>query len=239
MRFISIFTVLLVCISMQVSAKEILRSSVSPEFVDGLHTKYLDYIAKQMDMELEINPMPFARRLMALKNGDIDVMVGVTRDSDKQDEIIYLRPSYEQLRHTYFVRKKDQKKLATIDDLGNMKIGVTIYAKYFDNFGRKQDFALVGVSTLSQKIQLLMKGRIDTFIHYQESTLPLLEKMGLSGEVVKAKYQPTHYNDYYVTISANSRLLYLKDKFEEVIRQGVESGAFNQIRELHYQQQPE
>ncbi|GGO70098.1 substrate-binding periplasmic protein [Bowmanella pacifica] len=239
MRFISVFIFSLACFGMQVNAKELLRSSVSPEFADGLHAKYLDYIAKQMDMDLEINPMPFARRLMALKNGDIDLMVGVTRDSDKQDEVIYLSPSYEQLRHTYFVRKNNQKTLATIDDLGNMKIGVTIYAKYFDNFERKQDFALVGVSTLQQKIQLLMKGRIDTFIHYQESTLPLLEKMGLSQEVVKAKYQPTHYNDYFVTISANSRLLHLKDKFEQVIKHGVDSGEFTKIRETHYQQQAE
>ncbi|GAA0360590.1 hypothetical protein GCM10009092_26040 [Bowmanella denitrificans] len=235
MRFLSVLFVIFSCLNMHVEAKEVIRSSVSPEFMQGLHAKYLQYIASQMDMQLDLSPMPFARRLLALKNGDIDIMVGVTRDSEKQDEFIYLSPSYEQLRHTFFVRKKDQQRLSSLDDLGNMKVGVTIYAKYFDNFERKQDFALVGVSTLKQKIQLLMKGRIDTFIHYQESTLPLLDKMGLKDEVVKARYQPTHYNDYYVTISANSRLLYLKDKFAEVIAHGVETGAFTRIREAHYQ----
>ena len=47
---------------------------------------------------------------------------------------------------------------------------------------------MVPVTSLKQKIGLLQKGRIDTFIHFQESVLPTLRSMGLEQEIVLADF---------------------------------------------------
>lgn len=211
-----------------------LRSSVSPEFPDGLHAKYLRFIATKMDMELDIVPMPFARRIVALQNGQIDLMVGMQRENSTSDAIIYIYPSYEKLRHTFFVLASGKNQLTSFDDLTRLKIGVTIHAKYYRHFQEQEGLALISVTSLKQKVELLLKGRIDTFIHYQESTQPLLTQRQLTDVVVMAPYQPTEHNEYYVTISEKSRLFPYQEKLHRIIKTAVENKDFVNIREAHY-----
>lgn len=223
-----------VVLPLNVMAKETIYSSVSQEFPQGLHAKYLHYIANKLDMTLDVAPMPFARRLQALRNGSIDIMVGMQRENSYQDEIIYIYPAYEKLRHTFFVLKDNQAKLASLNDLRDLNIGVTIHAKYYKKFQQQQDLRVVPVSSLKQKIELLLKGRIDTFIHYQESTEPLLIKQQLSDKIVLAAYQPTEFNQYFVTISQKSRLLPYQNKLSAIIKHATENGDFELIRRQHY-----
>ena len=235
LKDVSLLLVLLLTVSFSCAGKNILYSSVSPEFPNGLHTKYLQFIANKMNMELDIVPMPFARRVVALQSGQIDLMVGMQREDNTQDDIIYIYPGYEQLRHTFFVLAPNQTKLTSFADLVKLNIGVTIHAKYYQHFQEQQGLSLIAVSTLKQKIELLLKGRIDTFIHYQESTEPLLKKMQLDNQVVIAPYQPTEYNEYYVTISEKSRLFPYQETLQKVVKAAVENNDFNRIREAHYQ----
>ncbi|WP_340679299.1 ABC transporter substrate-binding protein [Paraglaciecola sp.] len=234
LKEVSFFLILLVAVSFNSVSANTLFSSVSPEFPNGLHVKYLQFIASKMNMELDIVPMPFARRVVALQSGQIDLMVGMQREKDTQDDIIYIYPGYEQLRHTFFVLASNQTELTNFDDLLQLNIGVTIHAKYYQHFQQQEGLHLIAVSTLKQKIELLLKGRIDTFIHYQQSTEPLLKQMQLENRVVIAPYQPTEYNEYYVTISLKSRLYPYQETLQKVIKEAVDNHDFIRIREKHY-----
>jgi polar amino acid transport system substrate-binding protein len=215
-------------------AQTTMYSSVSPEFPNGLHAKYLRYIADKMAMELDIMPMPFARRIRALRQGKIDLMVGMQKENASSDDIIYILPAYEKLRHSFFVLQNSQQKLTRFEDLNEMTIGVTIHAKYYKHFQEQQNLALIAVSTLKQKVDLLLKGRIDTFIHYQESTEPYLKKHDLDNKVILASYQPTENHEYYVTISEKSRLFPYQEKLRSILEKALENGDFEQIRNAHY-----
>ena len=233
MRFF-LHLVILVFVSSSSNAQELIRSSVSKEFMNGLQVKYLKNIAKHMNMEIEILPMPFARRIKELRQGNLDLLVGLQREDDEQDEVVYIAPSYETLRHTFFVRKPDIDQLVNFNDLRTLRIGVTRNAKYFERFNRETELIMVPVSTLAQKVALLQKGRIDTFIHFQESALPLIRDMGLQDEIVLAQYQPIEVNNYYVTISQNSPLFKQKHLVEIAVREAIANGEFATIRREHY-----
>lgn len=215
-------------------SQEVIRASVSEEFMNGLQAKYLRNIAKHMNMEIEIVPMPFARRIRELRKGHLDLLVGMQRAGEKQDEVVYITPSYETLRHTFFVRKENQNKLQGFEDLKKLSIGVTRHAKYFELFNQESGLKMVPVSTLRQKVELLMKGRIKTFIHFQESTVPLITQMGLQNEIVLADYQPIEINNYYVIISQNSPLFYKKELFELAVRDAIANQEFATLRREHY-----
>lgn len=214
---------------------KVIRASVSPEFPNGLHAKYLRYIASKMEMKLDIIPMPFGRRLKELEKGKLDLAVGLQRRSDDNDFAVYLYPSYEKLRHSLFVPTDKEVELNQFSDLKQLSIGVTTHAKYYGFLLQPHNLTTVGVPTLRQKIQLLLKGRIDTFIHFQESTLPTLEKLGLDNQIKLATYQPVEYQHYYVGISSQSPLIKYRRKLEKIIAQGVKMGDFSQIRQQHYQ----
>nr|WP_205967699.1 transporter substrate-binding domain-containing protein [Paraglaciecola sp. 20A4] len=235
MRFhILFFSVVLGFFSAFSSGQEVIRSSVSKEFINGLQVKYLKNIAKHMNMEIDIIPMPFARRIREFRQGNLDMLVGLQRENGKQDEVVYITPSYETLRHTFFILKKNVDGLQSFADLKTMSIGVTRNAKYFDRFNQESDLIMVPVSTLKQKIELLEKGRINTFVHFQESALPQIIKMGLQKDIVLAKYQPIEVNSYYVTISQNSPLISKKYLFESAVRAAIANHEFATIRREHY-----
>lgn len=212
----------------------VLRASVSPEFFDGLHSKYLRYLAEKLDRKLILTPMPFARRVMALRQGELDIMVGLQRGHEQQDEFVYVQPPYERLRHTFFVRDGEQSRLSSFAQLKGMSVGVTIHAKYYEAFSQLPDLALVQVSSLAQKVALLQKGRIDTFIHYEQSTLPYLEEAGLSQDIVLAEYQPRESKDYFVAISQNSPIVQQLANITDVVVAGIAAGDFARIRNAHY-----
>tara|TARA_R110000868_G_scaffold127937_1_gene335827 strand:+ start:3602 stop:4342 length:741 start_codon:yes stop_codon:yes gene_type:complete len=237
LREILLLVVLLLAFSFPSYAKNVLYSSVSPEFPQGLHAKYLQFIADKMNMELDIVPMPFARRVLALQSGKIDLMVGMQGQEQQQnlDDIIYIYPAYEQLRHTFFVLALNQTKLDDFNDLLDLNIGVTIQVKYYDRFEHQQGLQLIAVSTLKQKIELLLKGRIDTFIHYQEGAEPFIKQMQLDDKVVMADYQPAEYNQYHVVISKKSRLYPYQETLQKVIKTAVENDDFIKIRAAHYE----
>jgi ABC-type amino acid transport substrate-binding protein len=232
--YVLFFTALLAFFSVCSFAQEVIRTSVSEEFIDGLQAKYLRNIAKHMNMPIEIIPMPFARRLKEFRQGNLDMLVGLQQENDNQDEVVYIPPSYETLRHTFFISKKNKGKLQSFTDLKKLSIGVTRHAKYFQRFNLEPDLIMVPVSTLRQKVELIKKGRISTFIHFQESAIPLINKMGLQNEIVLADYQPIEVNNYYVTISRNSALIDKKHLVELAVREAIANHEFATIRREHY-----
>ena len=91
------------------------------------------------------------------------------------------------------------------------------------------------VTTLHQKIELLLLGRIDTFLHFGQSAHYVLKQKGLADTVITAKLKDGIKNDYYIIISTQSPLYPYKDKFESAIRQGIEANDFKRIRQQHYE----
>lgn len=211
-----------------------IRSSVSPILANGLHTEYMQYLASKANMKLDIQPMPFARRIKMMRQGELDVITGLQLRILPTKDIIYLDPPYEQLNHTFFILNKNQHKLSSFADLKELAIGVTRWATYFERFEKEDELIMVGVNSLQKKIKLLRNGRIDTFIHYQQSTEPTLQKMGLTNEIVVADFQATTLQDYHFAISARSPLISHKKLFEKLIAEGVAQGDFARIRQQYY-----
>jgi polar amino acid transport system substrate-binding protein len=177
-------------------------------------------------------PMQLARRAQALGNGDIDLMVGLQQDHIESNEFVYLQPSYEKLNHSFFVLNANL--ISTVRDLSKLNIAVTINAQYFDDLYLYSELGLVEVSTLKQKIGLLKKGRVDAFIHFRESALPMIKRMGWAEEVVLADYQPNQKTEYFVAVSRSSFLCKQRKKLQEIIKEGIKSGDFIAIRAAHY-----
>ena len=219
--------------SLQVMACEpVLRSSVSPEFVNGLQAKYLQYIAKKMGTSLVLYPMPFARRINALKRGEIDIMVGL-KHSYQESRFVYLEPAYETLQNTYFVRKQDADVITTRADLKSLIVGITIDNPDSELQIEQLYRAIVPVSSLAQKIQLLLLGRIDAFTHFESGGRLKIKQLQLENKVVVAPFQPGNFYNYFVGLSTSSPFYKQKAKLEEVIRDGITNGDFAAIRLAH------
>ena len=107
-------------------AKDIIYSSVSPEFPNGLHSKYIKFISNKLNVDPQMIYLPYARRIIELQNGNIDILCGLQENSLKNKDLIYLEPSYETTKHTIFVKAVDQHLVKDLNDINKMAIAVTI-----------------------------------------------------------------------------------------------------------------
>lgn len=233
--YIGLLSLLINSYSLADESATIIRSSVSPEFPDGLHYKYLKYVANKMDMALNIYPMPFARRLRSLETGEIDIMVGVRRVQSKEYDFVFLEPHYEVQSVSLFVRQAEVERFQSDDDLRGSTIGVTNNGTLINEWGFYNGIKIVEVSRLSQKIGMLLKGRLDGFSHFEKSTLDMLADLESFELVKKARYQPPISFEYYFAISSQSELIGQVDALEQVIKTGFDSGHFAKIRAAHYE----
>lgn len=210
-----------------------IRASVSPEFPNGLHHQYLKYMAAKLGMELDIHPMPLARRIKQFENGKLDILVGLIKRKKNEKKLIYLEPGYEKLPVGFFVLQENRDQLMEEKDLNELIIGVTNGSEFFDRVV-KSEVPIVELNSLSQKIGLLLKQRIGAFVHYRQSTMSKLIKANLDKRVVLAQYQPDIFESHHYVLSKESSLYPIKDKLEQIIRLGLKNGDFQKIRQSYY-----
>lgn len=91
--------------------KPVIRAAVAEEFRHGLHSKYLKYFAEKLNMTLELSTMPFARRLLQIEHGQLDLIVGIQKTDERQDEFIYIMPHYESLSYRIFTLQENHQSI--------------------------------------------------------------------------------------------------------------------------------
>lgn len=211
------------------------KTAVSPDFPNGLHSKYIAFISKKLSIKADITLLPFPRKIKALKDGKLDLVIGIQKLTLPESEtLIYVSPPYQSYSSTLFVKYKNKETIAKYQHLSHLIIGVSERAKYFDLFDKDNNLAKVQLPSLSQKIKLLTNGRIDAFFHNGESAELTLKEMGLADTITRAKFQPEQKRHYYVAISKQSFLVEHLDLLKKIVISAKDNGDLQNIRKHHY-----
>ena len=228
-----IFALVLVLITLPSSyAKEVFIASVSPEFTEGLHARYFNYLSDKLGVAIKIKPMPLARRIKELEKGSIDLIILTHRDAD---ELVFL-PSYIRLRQQLFVRYHDKDRFNDYNSLSGVAIANSIDSKISKQYDDNIDINKVTVSALKQKILLLDRQRIDGFFHTRPSANKKIDEMNLSDRIVESTWQPAkELKPLHFVTSKQSSLLKYRAQLSQVIIDGKNNGDFDKIRENYYQ----
>ncbi len=236
MRAYAFFLTVFTCLNLYADEEKrpVIRAAVAEEFKDGLHSKYLKYVAEKLNVELELSTMPFARRLLQIKSGQLDLIVGVQKTEARQDEFIYISPHYESLSYGIFTLKENRQNISSYQDLQGKYIGINRHSKYFHAFDSDDVMHKFQASGVLQNVELLLRKRIDAFMHYEESTLPLLAKIGEKNTIVKTLYQPNNETRHYLAISSHSSLKTRISELEQIVQAAINNKDLLAIRLKHY-----
>lgn len=213
---------------------QIYYSAVSPEFPNGLHTKFLQYVGQELDIKLSIGSIPFARRIKELNKGNIDIMVGVSSITDMPDNCLLIYPAYETMTTSLFTKKGDPHNIRSMETLKRKIVAITRSARIRIIYGSFDQATIVEVDSLRQKIELLSLGRVDAFIHLKHSTLRYVQNNRLEERVELVPFSDTEGFELHIAINKNSELRHKKDLLQKIVREGVANGDFAEIRAEHY-----
>ena len=229
---------LLLLLSGNTHAANQLKSAVSGNFPNGLHAHFIKYISEQLNVEADITHMPYARRLIELDDGSIDMMVGVSDTAPIGSNTILLRPAYDNLSIGLFVLAGNESLFTEADDLRKHLLSLTRHANSDAILSEIPAAHIVPARSLEQKIEMLLKGRIDGFLHVTQSTALRLMELGYTNNITQADYQPPEVYQQYIAINNHSWLYAHKAELEAIIANGVATGAFQTIRHNYYANTP-
>ncbi len=213
-----------------------LTAAIGEGYKDGLHAKYLRYIAKQLETEIELIRMPYTRRVKELQKGSLDIMVGLQCNHAQYRGVINISPPYESLSYAIYVQSGTRYQLRQYDNLKGKIVGVNQSGAFNPKFDLDDDISKVRALNLTQKIEMLQHGYIDAFVHLEQATNQKLTRLALAKKIVKSAYQSAYQNQYCIAISDKSPLIAEQQALSDIVRHGIQQGHFQQIRQQHYDQ---
>lgn len=200
----------------------VLKSAVSESYKTGLQYQFLKKIAAELNVGLILSYVPFPRRLHQLKQGEIDLMVGVSYRKGRADYIYYLKPHYFNNPIGLFVRSDAQFNINSAEDIGALNIGVVKSSKYFpelDNSPNK-----VPISTVEQLVKMVSYGRLDGFVHNKKGAEKKVQQMEMQSQVKAHDFILPVDNRIFIGISKKSWLYRNKKMLAKIkkIQRGYE-----------------
>jgi polar amino acid transport system substrate-binding protein len=195
------------------------RMGAEPGTERGTETELLRELCRRMGLRPEFVHAPFVRNLKSMEDGYIDLMIGVLRRPQREEYMLFLDPAYSgDVRYVFCLRKGEETKLKSYEDLHGMVIGTTNGAKYFPQFDDDDSLNKDAVRTVYQNVEKLLKGRVDTFVAEEWMVNFVLKQKGLENVISMAPYRFSHPQDVFITLSRQSRFLARADEFSRQIR---------------------
>jgi len=208
----------------------VILTSVSKEYANGLDVRILKVIARNLGMKLEIRHASFARRLIFLEEGKIDICAGVYKTPEREKYIYFTQSQYKTSSSKYFFVLKGKKStIQKYEDLYDLDVGTGINSLYFERFDNDQQLSKVRTGTTEQRFKMLLLNRIDAVIQGFLGGQAVINKLGIGDKIEIAEYYHQETRPAHVGISRKSPLMENLDEIEFVIRKMTKNGEFKRI----------
>ena len=191
----------------------------------GSHITALTRLAKVLKKQLVfIEATNFARCVKMLEVGKIDVIVGLNKNT-KRDQFAFYAPYKIEDDHVFISAKTNV--IYNYVDLKGKIIGVPRGTTYFEKFDNDRTLTKISIQNVNNGIQLLLKKRIDVIITSTFSADLLLterERRHLITTTIKRK----HYKRYksFFGFSKKNRLKLTTKKIIALTTAAFEQGIF-------------
>lgn len=239
-KFVS-FCILLLCSTTNATVQEnVVRvaTHTEPPYTElvngqyvGMHIDIIKLLANQLNKKVVFVPCPFARCMLLLQEGKADMIIGVRKTKKREQHLAYLSKPYDtQSVPLYFYLYQDSRhKIGKYADLNKLTIGTIRGASYFERFDNDKSLSKKPVNNHTQLINMLQKGRIDTFLEREESVLPWINKKIYQTHLKIAKYQYDKSEESYIAISRKSPLFFEWSDFSAMQNKLIESGKIDEV----------
>lgn len=160
--------------------------------VRGLDVELVSAVAERCDCALDFRHSNWGSLLDDLRAGDVDVLAGATRTSEREGYAFFTDP-YRAESFRLYVRNEDRERYAgkTLAELvaDGLRIGYVLGYAYGEDFGeladdREHADQFLGVSISEVNYEWLLNGTIDVFLDDPVVASTLLRKKDLHTEIV-------------------------------------------------------
>jgi ABC-type amino acid transport substrate-binding protein len=212
---------------------------LEPPYIDlvdnklvGENIDIVNYLTQAINLEPVFIQCPPVRCLTMVKQGQVDMLIGLSKSSLREKDLIYIEPPYL-LQHQplrFFTLKTQQLTITQFSDLNPLLVGTLRGAIYFPEFDKNREIKKVELTTRIQLVNMLLKGRIDTFLEREESVSPLLSPTEYQNKFVMADYQYNKPINSYIVLSRHSSAKRYTKELSRALAKAIVDGTIQKIR---------
>ena len=203
---------------------------INGEFV-GENIDLANALANQAGYNARFVYCPIARCFSLIQSGQADMFVAVRKTELRKQFLTYIEPpiKIQKLPLRFYIRTENKITLNSYKDLRPLTVGVLRGASYFDKFDHDTQIKKIPLTNHQQLIDMLLKGRIDTFLEREESIMPLVDQNVYATRIKLAKFSYDKSVGSYIAISKNSNLEHEKEHFSNAFQTLSNSGELMEI----------
>lgn len=172
---------------------------------------------------------PWIRGIKMIENGEADLISGILKRPDREENMIFLAPPYKTKSCKVFFIRQKALDIANYEDLKGRIIGVQRGARYFERFDNDTTLNKKIIHNDKLNFRKLATGRIDALIVTESIGDYLAAKMSLNHVVRKTTYRHDKPIPVFFAISKKSRLTSITPKLMAATKRLKETGEFDHI----------
>lgn len=201
----------------------------------GTNVAAMKLIAERLNMRLKFVECPFARCIVLLENGLVDVFIGLTYSDERTEFLHFVEPSVAPGSvQTFYARQGSNISIDEFADLDGLIVGLLRHSLYYPEFDEATSFAKVEANTHFQLINLLLNKRIDAFVGSEQRFNYLLHEQGLSDKISQQPFHVAENRKVYLALSRRSEHAALVELFSEALSAVKSKGVFDTPFDVHH-----
>ena len=174
--------------------------------IGGVDALVLDEIAGRTGLAFDYVECPWARCLIMLQNGSVDMITTIAKREERTESMDFLEPPMrDNYPISFYTNVKAKHAVSRYEDLYGLDIGVIRGSAYFDRFDQDQKLQKTFVTRETQLVDMLASQRLDVIVGIGANLDYLIHETGRSGVIKKSSFEIDVKDPAYIAVSKKSK----------------------------------
>jgi polar amino acid transport system substrate-binding protein len=174
--------------------------------ISGIDALVLDEIARRTGLTFDYVECPWARCLIMLQNGSVDMITSIARTEERAASMDFLEPpTRDNYPISFYTSIKAPHAINRYEDLYGLGIGVIRSGAYFERFDQDRKLQKTFVTRETQLVDMLAIQRLDVIVGIGANLDYLIHEMGRGGVIRKSLLEIETNDPAYIAVSKKSK----------------------------------
>jgi polar amino acid transport system substrate-binding protein len=188
--------------------------------VGGIDALVLDAIAHRTGLKFDYVECPWARCLIMLQNGSVDLMTSIARTDERKESMDFLEPpTRDSYPISFYTNVKARHAVRRYEDLYGLEIGVIRSGAYFERFDQDRRLRKTLVTREMQLVEMLASRRLDVIVGIGANLDYLLHESRRSDVIEKSPFGIETRIPAYIAVSKKSKQKGAVPRLENALRE--------------------
>lgn len=198
------------------------------DFIGGLDVELFAILSERIGFDLKLVSCPWKRCLRMAELGQVDVVSSMLKTPERAIFIDFVSPAYYSSSKVFYVRASQSSEINHYDDLAKLLIGTTAGHNNDEHFDKDESLNKVAMVDESSLVDMLLKGRIDTFVSEERFADIVIHTKHLQGQVRKSNFMFAGM-EAYIGVSKQTKYTDLHNALCQQISNMLKDGTLDKI----------